>query len=101
MASAPARSKWADGAHDVDRVAVPGVGVDDQVGIDAFADQRQGIDDFGHGHEADVGPSEPSIGDRGAGDVERREACFGCHQRRERVIDAGRHHDGLMGQTGA
>ena len=62
------------GALDVERVAVAGVGVDDQMGVDAVADQRDGVDDLAHGDEADVGAAEPRVGDRRAGDIERLEA---------------------------
>ena len=91
----------ADGAMDVQRVAVAGVGVDDQVRGHAVADQRQRLGHLGHGDEPDVRPAEPRVGDGGAGDVERLEAGLRRDQRGERVIDARRHHDGLLGEAGA
>ena len=63
----------ADRAHDIERVAVAGVGIDDQVRVDAVADQRQRLGDLGHADEADVGPAEPGVGDGRAGDIERGE----------------------------
>src|SRR5262245_4580304 len=50
-------------AHDVDRVAVAGVGVDDQMRGYALADERQRLRDLRHRDEADVRAAEPSIGD--------------------------------------
>ncbi len=91
----------AHGAHDVERIAVAGVGIDHEMRIDAVADQRQRLRHLGHGDEADVGPAEPGVGDRGAGDIERREARLRGDQRGERIVHAGRHDDGLAGKTGA
>ena len=59
---------------DIERIAVAGVGVDDEMARDAVADQRDGIGHFGHADEADVRPAEPRIGDGRAGDIERLEA---------------------------
>ncbi len=56
----------ADRAHDVQGVAVAGVGVDDQVSSNAIADQGQRVGDLAHAHKADVRPPEPGVGDRGA-----------------------------------
>ena len=61
------------GALDIERVTVAGVGVDDEMGGDAVADQRDGIGDFAHADEADVRPPEPRIGDGRAGNIERLE----------------------------
>ena len=65
------------------------------VRVDAVADQRQRVGDLAHADEADVGPAEPGIGDGGAGKIERLEARLGRERRGERIIDAGRDHDGL------
>jgi len=93
--------KAAHRAHDIERVAIAGVGVDDQVRIDAVADQRQRIGDLAHADEADIRPPEPGVGDRGARDIERGEPGLGGDQCGEGVIDAWRHHDGLAGQASA
>ena len=69
-------------AHHVERVAVAGVGIDDQMRADAVADQRQRLGHLGHGDEADVGPAELGVGDRRAGDIERREARPGSRPAR-------------------
>ena len=66
----------ADRAYDVKCVAVAGIGVHDQMSVDAVADQRQRVGHLAHRDEADIGPAEPSIGDRGAGDIERGEASL-------------------------
>ena len=41
-------------AHDIERVAVAGIGIDDQVRADAIADQRDRLGDLAHADEADV-----------------------------------------------
>ena len=64
---------------DIDRIAVTGIGIDDKTGIDAIADQRNGIDDFGTADQPDVRPVQPRVGDRRAG--RRRKSwngCWGC-----------------------
>ena len=81
------------GALDIERIAVAGVGVDDEMRADAVADQRQRLDHLAHADEADVGPAEPRVGDGRAGDVERLEAGLLGDQRRQRIVDAGRDQD--------
>ena len=48
---------------DVQRIAVAGVGVDDDRRRHALADMGERIGDLAHRDEADVGPAEPGIGD--------------------------------------
>ena len=71
MALAPGALEAADRAHHVERVAVAGVGIDDEMGVDAVADQRERVGNLAHADEADIRPAEPGIGDGGAGDIER------------------------------
>jgi 2-methylisocitrate lyase-like PEP mutase family enzyme len=68
---------------------------------DAVADQREGAGDFRHGDEPDIRPAEAGIGDGGAGDVKSAETCLRGDERGERVVDSGRHHDGLAGKPRA
>ena len=63
----------------VERVAVAGVGIDDQRAVDAVAHQRDRFGNLGRGDEPDIGPPEPAIGDGRAGEIERVEA--GCTRR--------------------
>ena len=91
----------ADRAHHIERVAVAGVGIDDQVRADPVANERQRIDHLGHGDEADVGAAEPGVGDGRAGDIERREPGLARDQRGERIVDPRRNHDGLAAEARA
>ena len=88
-------------ARHVECVAVAGVGVDDEMGVDPIADQRERIGNLAHADQTDIRPAEPGIGDGGAGDIQRGETCLRGDQRRERVIDTGRHHDRLPVQARA
>jgi hypothetical protein len=90
----------AHGTLHVERVAVAGIGVDDQVGRHAVADQRHGVGHLAHADEADVGPPEPAVGDRGARNVKGVEAGLLGDQRGKRVMDAGRDHDRRLRQAG-
>ena len=96
IAPAPARSRTAHRALNVQRIAVAGVGVDDQRRRDAVADQSQRIRHFRQGHEADIGTSEPRVGDARAGDVERLEAGVGGERGGQGIVDAGRDHDAAL-----
>ena len=89
------------GALDIERIAVAGVGIDDEMRADAVADQRDRLDHLVHADEADVGPAEPRIGDRRAGDVERLEAGAFGDQRGERVVDARRDQDRRAREAGS
>ncbi len=89
----------ANGTDHVERVAVAGVGVDDEMGIDAIANERQCLGHFGHADQADVRPAKPGVGDGGPGDVKRSKAHLRRHQRSERIVDAGCNHDGLLLQA--
>ena len=81
------------GALDVERVAVTGVGIDDQMHADPVADERDRLHHLAHADETDVRPPEPGIGDAGAGDVQRFEARALGDERGQRVIHTGRHQD--------
>ncbi len=89
----------ADCAHHIEGVAVAGVCVDDEMGVDTIADQGHRVGDLAHADETDIGPPEPRVGDGCAGDVERGESGLSADQCGERIIDAGRHHDGFPGQA--
>src|SRR5262245_42332560 len=91
----PRAFEQAHGAPDVERVAIAGVGVNDQIGVDAIADHGDNLDNLAHAHETDVRSAEPRIRDRCAGDVQRPETALFGDQRGERVVDAGSDHDGL------
>ena len=71
----------------VERVAEAGVGVDDHRHAHALGDERERLLDLGGGREPDVGPAEPGVGDRGAGEVQRLEAGLFGDERRKRVVD--------------
>ena len=88
-------------ALDIERIAVAGVGIDNEMGRDAVADQRDCIDHLGHADQADVGPAEPRIGDGRAGDIERLETGLFGDQRGKRVVDARRDQDRRARQAGA
>ena len=66
-----------------------------------LADQRQRLGHLGHADKPNIRPPEPGVGNRRAGHVERLESRLCGDQRGERVIDARRHHDGLLGEAGA
>ena len=78
-----------DGAVDVERIAVAGVGVDDDRDRDAHADPPGAVDHLGLGQQAHVGLADGGGGDRVAGDEGHREADALGDPRRERVEDAG------------
>src|SRR5690606_26700591 len=50
------------GAHDVDRIAVSGVGVGDHGDVDGGDDAGRVVDHLGAGQEADVGPADQRRG---------------------------------------
>ena len=89
------------GARDIERIAVAGIGIDDQIGGNPVADRADDVGDFAHADQADVGAPEAGIGDRRAGYVKRPERGLFGDQRGEGVVDAGRDHDGLSRQAGA
>jgi hypothetical protein len=88
-------------ALDIERIAVAGVGVDNEMRIDAVADQRHRLRDFGQTDEADVRAPEPRIGDRRARDIKRLETGLFGDQRRERIIDARRDENRRARQASA
>ena len=88
-------------AFDIECIAVAGVGIDDQAGGNAVADHADNVGDLAHADETDVGTAEPCIGNRCAGDVKRRKTGLLGDERGERIIDAGRDHDGLAYEAGA
>ena len=59
----------ANRAHDVHRVAVAGIGIDDDRKGYRIRNRRHRLADFSHGRQPDVGHAEQHIGDAGAGDV--------------------------------
>jgi len=65
----PRALEQAHGAADVEGIAIAGVGVDDQIGVDAIAHHADDLDNLAQAHETDVRPAEPRIRDRCAGDV--------------------------------
>jgi hypothetical protein len=83
----------------VQRVAVAGVGVDDDGRLDAFAHMRERVRDFARRDKADVGSAQPRVGDRGPGEVKRLEAGRCGERGRQRVIDAGREDDAALRDT--
>ena len=84
----------------IERIAVAGVGIDDEMRTDAVADQRYRLHDLAHAHQADIRASEPRIGDGGAGHVERFEACALGDERGQGVVNAGRDQDRRPRKTG-
>src|SRR5262249_61241690 len=84
----------------VERAAIAGVGIDDQIGIDAITDHPDGLDDLAHADETDVRSGEPRIRDRCTGDIERREAALFGDQGGECIIDAGSDYDRLSPEAG-
>ena len=81
---------------DIERVAVAGVGIDDQRTVDAVAHQRDRLGDLGRGDEPDVGPPEPAIGDGRAGEIQRVEAGRSGDAGAQRVIHARRDDDAAL-----
>ena len=53
--------KEAHGPLHVERVPVPVIGVDDERRRDAVAHQLDGLYDFTHGDETDIGTAEPGV----------------------------------------
>jgi hypothetical protein len=89
----------ANGALDVERVAVAGVGVDHQVERAALVDVGQGLRDLGEAHQTDVRTTEPAVCDARPGEVRGVEAGLLGDHGPKRVVDAGRDHDGRAGET--
>ena len=71
-------------ARDIERIAIAGIGIDNEIGIDAIADQRDRINDFGETDQADIRPPEPRIGDGRAGNIERMKPGL-CRDQRRRA----------------
>ena len=90
----------AHGALHIERIAVAGVGVDNEMCADAVADQRDGLHHLAHPDQADIGTAEPRIGDAGAGDVERFEARALGDERGQRIVHAGGDQDRRASETG-
>ena len=91
----PCALEQANGAPNIERIAISGVGIDDQLGANAIADHADNLDNLAHAHETDVRPAEPCIRDRCARDVKRLEAGLFCDQCGERIIDARGDYDRL------
>ena len=89
----PSALKQAHGAADVERVAVAGIRVDDQIGANAIVNHGERLEHLAHAHEPEVRSAEPRVGDRCTGDVKRGEAGLLRDQRGECVVDAGSDDD--------
>jgi hypothetical protein len=77
----------------VERIAVAGVGVDNQMSADTITDQLHRLDDLAHADETDVGAPKMRVCDACSGDVQRLEAGALGNQRGERIVHAGREQD--------
>src|ERR1039457_5137965 len=88
-------------ALDIERIAVTGIRIDDEISIHAIADQRYGLDHFRDADQPDVRPPQPRIGDRRAGNIERAETGLRGDQRGERIVNARRDHNWLLRQLRA
>src|SRR5690242_2133888 len=91
--------EFAHGARHVERVAITGVGVDDEVGGYAVADHADRMRHLVHADEADIRPTQSRIGNGGPGYIQRGKPSLRRDQRRERVINAGRHDNALARET--
>ncbi len=85
----------------VQGIAKTGIHVDDQRDGDTLADRGDGIGKFAEGDGADIGPSQPRIGDGRAGDIGGLETRPLGQQRRQRVVAAGSDHQAGHSETGA
>ena len=85
--------------REVERVAVACIGVNDEVGGHAVANHGDRLRHLAHTDETDIGPTQPRICDGGPGYIQRGKPGLRRHQRRERVIDAGRYDNGLARQA--
>jgi hypothetical protein len=97
-AGGPGGDQLDDGAVGVQRVAVAGVGVDDDRDRHAQADPPGTVDHLGLGQQAEVGLADGGGGDRVAGDERHREAGPVGELRREGVEDAGEGDGADLGQ---
>ena len=86
-------------ALDIERIAVAGVGVDDEMRADPIADQRDGLHHFAHADEADIGPPQPRMRDAGAGNIKRFKSRALGDQRGKRIVDTRRDQDRLSMQA--
>ena len=60
-------------ARHVERIAVAGIRIDDEMAANAIADQSNRVGHLAHRNEADVGAAEPGIGNAGPRDIDRGE----------------------------
>ena len=88
-------------ARHVERIAVAGIRIDDEMAADAIADQGNRIGHLAHRNEADVGATEPGVGNAGPRDIDRREPRPLGKMRGQRIVDARRNEDRRGGKTGA
>ncbi len=88
------------GALGVQRVAEAVVGVDDHRQVGAVADQRHRVGHLRERGQADIGPAQPGIGDRGAGEIQRLEPRVRRKRGGQRVVDARRDEDTLLMEAG-
>ena len=83
-------------AHDVERLAVAGVAVDDERQIHRSADRPREEDELVEREHPEIGQGEAG-GDGGAGEVERLEAGAASEQGGQRRVSAGEAHDARRG----
>ena len=97
----PRTLEQAHGSADIERIAITVIGIDDEMRGNAVADHADDIDHLAHTHEPDVGAAKPRIGDRCAGDIERRKTGLFGEMPSERIVHAGRDDDGLTHEARA
>ena len=85
----------------VERVAVAGIGIDDEMGFDAIADQRHRLYDLVHADEADIRPPETGIGNARARHVQGLESGARGNESGERVVNAGSDQDRRVREAGS
>jgi hypothetical protein len=83
----------------IERIAVAGISVDDEMRRYTVADRCDRLCHFCHAHETDVGPGESCIRDRSARHIKRGKPGLGCKERSESVINSRRDDDGLVSKA--
>ena len=83
----------AHGALHIERIAVAGVSIDNEMCADAVANERDGLHHLAHPDQADVRTAEPRVSDAGAGDIKRFEARALGDEPGQSVIHAGGDQD--------
>jgi hypothetical protein len=82
----------AHGAHHVDGIAEPRIGIDDQRQRHGVGNRGHRVGDLGEGGEADVGRTQVHVGDAGSRDIDHLEPQLLDHAGEQRVRRAGRLH---------